>query len=663
MRLASFRYSRWDGTQTPIELDADSILSEITDDLLYHGDLQAALRRLLQSGMAGEMGERLKGVREMIEQLRRKRREELEEHNLSGVLGEIRERLDEIETKENREIDRRLTDPEASADQRQRAENAGMEMAMLPNDLGEELKSLQEHDWHSEDAKAEFDALMQELRQQLLDRYLSQMSSAMGEMGPQDMQRLKDMMSELNQMLADRAAGKEPDFNGFMSRYGDFFPENPRNLDELLEVLAQRMAQMQALMQSMSPDQRRQLQSMVDALLEDMDLRWQVDQLSQQLREMFPGAGWNQRYNFQGDNPLGLADAMQVMNRLSDIDQLENLLRGANTPAALAEVDVDKARELLGDDSARSLERLAELARLLQEAGFIDTREGRMELTPKGMRKIGQNALGDLFKQLQKDRMGRHEVRSTGGGGERSFQFKPYEFGDPFQLDVEKTIRNALVRAGPGTPVRLTPDDFEIERNEIFTTTSTVLMLDLSLSMPMRDNFLAAKKVAMALHSLITTQFPRDDFSIVGFSEVAREIRPQDLPEASWDFVYGTNMQHAFALSRRILARGRGRNKQIIMVTDGEPTAHIDENGDPYFQYPPVRKTIEETLKEVARCTREKIRINTFMLDESYHLRAFVEQMTRLNRGRAFFTTPESLGDYVLVDFMDSKKKARQSDW
>src|SRR5439155_210220 len=337
MVRSRFQYSRWDGTQVPIELDADDVLSEITDDLLYHGKLQTACRRLVQSGFAGEMGERMKGLREMMEQLRRKRREELEAHNLSGVLGEIRDRLDDIEAKEHREIDHRLTDPKTSDADRTRAENAGMEMSMLPSDLGEELKALQEHDWQSEEARADFEALMEELKQELLDKYLSQMSSALGNMSPEDMQRLKDMMAELNQMLADRAAGKEPDFQGFMSRYGDFFPENPRNLD-----------------------------------------------------------------------------------------QLANLLRSANTPAALAEVDVDKARELLGDDAARSLERLSELAKLLQEAGYIDTREGRMELTPKGMKKIGQNALGDIFKHLQKDRTGKHEILRTGGAGERTFESKAY---------------------------------------------------------------------------------------------------------------------------------------------------------------------------------------------------------------------------------------------
>ena len=257
--------------------------------------------------------------------------------------------------------------------------------------------------------------------------------------------------------------------------------------------------------------------------------------------------------------------------------------------------------------------------------------------------------------KLAKDKLGRHELVRTGVGQERTYDTKQYEFGDPFNLQIERTIRNAIARSGGGTPVRLTPDDFEIEQTETLVRSSTVLMLDMSLSMPMRDNFLSAKKVAMALYSLISSQFPRDFLGIVGFSETAYEIKPADLPEVSWDFVYGTNMQHAFLLSRRMLAKQTG-TKQIIMITDGEPTAHILPNGEPFFSYPPVRETVEATLTEVMRCTRENITINTFMLDATSYLKAFIERITQMNKGRAFFTTPETLGDYVLVDFMEQKR-------
>jgi uncharacterized protein with von Willebrand factor type A (vWA) domain len=296
---------------------------------------------------------------------------------------------------------------------------------------------------------------------------------------------------------------------------------------------------------------------------------------------------------------------------------------------------------------------------MLEEAGLIEQREGRLELTPKGIRAIGNKALGDLYRKLLKDRAGRHEVERSGVGNERAFEHKPYEFGDPFHLNVEETVKNAIWRGGAGTPVRLAPTDFEVERTELLSRSSTVLLLDVSLSMPMRDNFLSAKKVAMALHALITTKFPRDYFGLVSFGRVAREVKPELLPEMSWDFEWGTNMQHALMLARKQLAR-EGGTKQVIMVTDGEPTAHI-EGGEAYFQYPPSPVTIEETLKEVMRCTREGIRINTFMLDESYYLRSFVERMMRMNKGRAFFTTPDTLGDYVLVDFLEQKRETRRA--
>ena len=312
-------------------------------------------------------------------------------------------------------------------------------------------------------------------------------------------------------------------------------------------------------------------------------------------------------------------------------------------------------RELLGEDSARSLERLAELTKMLEEAGLINQKEGKLELTPKGLRKIGANALRDLFGKLAKDKIGQHQMRESGGGHERRYETKPYEYGDPFRLDLQQTLRNAIRRQGGGTPVQLSPEDFEIERTEHSTRSSSVLLLDLSLSMPMRDNFLPAKKVAMALHHLISSQFPRDYLGVVGFGEIARELKPESIPEVSWDFAYGTNMHHAFTLARKMLSRQTG-TKQIIMITDGEPTAHITPSGEIFFNYPPVHETVEATLREVMRCTKEQIRINTFMLDADNGLRRFVEQLTKINKGKAFFTTPDNLGDYVLVDFLDHKR-------
>jgi uncharacterized protein with von Willebrand factor type A (vWA) domain len=664
--MSRYRYSRWDGTQVGFELDADDVLSELTDDLLYHGDLNAALRRMMQHGFRDQNDQRVQGMRELLEKLRRKRRERLEQYDLGGVYDDIAQELRDIVDQERQSLDELMNEARQSGDQRRQeiteevTQERRMQLDFLPPDLAGQVKELENYEFTSSEARERFEELMDKLREQLMQSYFNQMSGALQNMDAAQMQRMKDMFNDLNRMLEMKEQGQDTTqaFNEFMERFGDFFPGNPQNLDELLEQLAQQMAAAQAMLNSMTPEQRAQLQSLMDQLLEDMDLRWQLDRLSNNLQQMFPQAGWDRRYNFQGQDPLGFAEAAELMNELGDIDQLENLLRQATNPGALADVDVDRARDLLGDEAAQSLERLSELAKLLEDAGLIENKEGRLELTPKGLRKIGQNALGDLFKKLNKDRMGKHQIDPIGVGHERSYETKPYEFGDPFNLDINRTIRNALQRTGGGTPVHLSPDDFEIERTETLTRTSTVLMLDLSLSMPMRDNFLAAKKVAMALHSLISSQYPRDFLGIVGFSEVARELKAEQLPEVSWDFVYGTNMQHAFQISRRLLGRQSG-TKQIIMITDGEPTAHIMSNGEVFFNYPPVRETVDATLSEVNKCTREGIRINTFMLDATSYLQDFIEKLTKLNRGRAFFTTPETLGDYVLVDFIEQKRALR----
>jgi uncharacterized protein with von Willebrand factor type A (vWA) domain len=656
------RYSRWDGTQVGFEMDATDILSEITDDLLYHGDLNAALRRLMQDGFDGANGERLQGLREMLDELRRQRRETLESHDLGGVYDDIARELREVVEMDRDAIDELAQEARDSGDARRQeltdavAAERHASLDLLSPDLAGMVRDLQNHDFTSSEAREKFDELMDRLREQLMQQYVDQMSGAVENMTPEDMARMKDMFAELNHMLEQRQRGEEPDFDGFMERFGDFFPENPQNLDELLEIMAQRMAAAQAMLNSMTPEQRAQLQALSDQLLEDMDLRWQLDQLGQNLAQAFPDMNWNRRYDFSGDQPMNMADANQLLQQLGDIDQLENLLKGATNPGALAEVDLDRARQLLGDEAAASLEQMAELARRLEESGLVENKEGRLELTPRGIRQLGQNALDELFTKLDMDKAGQHEMPRIGTGHERDHSTKQYEFGDPFNLDIGRTVRNAIQRAGSGTPVRLTPEDFEIERTEHLVRSSTVLMIDLSLSMPMRGNFLPAKKVTMALHALITSRFPRDYLGLVGFARRAEELKPELLPEVSWDFDYGTNMHEAFMIARRLLARQSG-TKQIIMITDGEPTAHVMGNGQVFFDYPTRPETRDATLRQVMLCTKDGITINTFMLDPNPYLTDFVESMSRLNGGRAFFTTPEDLGDYVLVDFLQNKRE------
>ncbi len=401
---------------------------------------------------------------------------------------------------------------------------------------------------------------------------------------------------------------------------------------------------------------------MMDALLRDDRLRWDLAQLAATLDQLVPG-GLGERVRFSGDEPLGLEGALEQLDALQRLDGLEDSLAGIESFGDLADVDRNEVRELLGEESVRDLDGLEELARRLEEAGYL-TRDGdHLELTPRGTRRIGQKVLDDLFAKLRRDAFGGHRVERAGRGGEREETSKPYEFGDSFQLDLRATLANAMAReenapgrrTGPG--VSLDPSDFAVYRTEELTRTSTVLLVDMSRSMLLRGCFVAAKKVAIALNTLIRTQFPRDDLAVIGFAYYAREIRSDALAELTWHgYEYGTNLQHGLMLARRFLARSHGGNKEIVVITDGEPTAHF-EDGQVEFSYPPTRRTIQETLREVVRCTKEGITINTFMLERSRSLADFVALVTRLNRGRAFYATPERLGEYVLVDFVSRRTR------
>jgi len=666
-----FDYRKWDGSQESLADDADAVLQQLTDDLLANGDLHEALQRMLNRGWQTPDGEQVQGLRDLLDQLRTEREELLEQGDLGGAYSEIAAELQDVLREERLGIERLESEASDSGDQRRRevtdqvATERRMQLDLLPNDLAGQVRSLQHYEFVSSEAREHFEELMERLREEVAKTYFDQMSEALSNPDPAQLEHMRQAFDALNRMVEQREAGEEidPSFGSFMEQFGDLFPGDPGTLDELLEQLAARMAAAQAMWNSMSPEQRAQLQGLAESLLEDMDLRWQVDRLAGNLQKAFPDAGWEQKFRFRGDDPMGMGEGTDAAGRLRDLDDLEGYLRAANSPASLSEVDLDKVARSLGEDAAKSLDRLAKLAKQLEEAGLIDQREGRFELTPRGTRRIGQQALSDLFSQLTKDRVGNHATTWTGTGHDREETTKPYEYGDPFNLDLSRTVHNAVRRAGSGVPVKLHPDDFEVVETEALTRSATVLLLDLSLSMPMRDNFVPAKKMAMALHTLITSRFPRDYLGLVGFSEVAREIEPEDLPTVSWDYVYGTNLQHGLILARKMLAHQQG-TKQIILVTDGEPTAHIVpyDGGLGYdieFNYPPRPETLELTLAEVMRCTKANITINTFLLDPDRALWGFVDQLSRINKGRTFATTPGELGDYVLVDFLSHKTTVR----
>lgn len=644
------RYSRWDGTQRIEDLDADDLLAAMADDLTADGDLWSALRRLVQRGMHDPRGPQMPGLQDLLQQLRRRRQRELDRYDLGSALEDIKKKLEQV-VKTEREGIRRLLEGHERARHEQQLDR-------LPPDPAGRIKALQDYEFADPEAERLFQELLDSLQQQMLQPFLQGMKQALEAMSPGDMQRLREMLRDLNRMLREKLEGGEPDFQGFKGKWGDSFP-GVESFDELMEQIGRQMAQMQSLLQSMSPEQRQQLEDMMRSLfLKDERLEAELRQLGMHLGDALPLDELVRQYRFRGDDELTMREAMKLMEELSQMEQLEQQIRRAQGPKDLEKIDPAEVEQLLGPEAARDLERLRDIAKKLEEAGYLERQGDQLRLTARAIRKIGDKALHDIFAHLKRDRFGRHAVEHRGAGGDRTDDAKRYEFGDPFLLDLKETLMNAVERNGPGTPVRLSPDDFEVFRTELQTQAATVVMLDMSRSMLNNGLYLPAKKVTLALHALLRSQFPRDTLHIVGFSLYAREFTPEQLPGLSWnEWNIGTNMHHGFQLARQLLGRHKGPNKQVIMITDGEPTAHM-ERGEAQFAYPPIRRTFQETLKEAERCTREGITINTFMLEQSRTLVAFVQQMAHVNRGRAFFATPDRLGEYVLVDYVRNKRRA-----
>ena len=672
--MSIYRYSEWDGSQDLFDLDADELMDELGRNLMSYGDLSYALRLMQRGGIRDSQGRKLPGLQELLQRLRQRKQGQLEKYKLSSVIDEIRQRLDNILKTERQGIQRRLDEArqkagestgELSPEMQQRLLETVEDMAAqnlkkldeLPPDIGGRIKELAQYDFMDEEARRQFQELMDMLKRHAMESYGRDLVQKFKDVDASTLARIRHLVEALNQMLEQRRRGQEPDFDRFMKQFGDYFgPQPPQNLDELMERLQSQIAQAQSLLDSLSPEDREALEDVLQSML-DEGTQYELAKLAANLEALYPSDRLRKQYPFSGEESISYTEALKLMEMLQKMDKLEAQLRDSQYSRSLDVVNEQLLRELLGDEAAEELERLRNIARILEEAGYIRWKDSRYELTPRGMRKIGQKALEDIFAQLRKDRVGGHNLGSRGAGGERIDETKKYEFGDDFQVHLQKTIMNSIYREPRRPPIKLSTDDFEVYRTEELTRSATVLMLDLSLSMPMRGNFEAAKRVAIALDGLIRSQYPKDSLYIVGFSSYARQIKKEDLSYMGWDeFDPYTNMQHGFYVARKLLAKERCTNKQIILVSDGEPTAHF-EGGNIFFQVPPTLRTLQLTLREVRNCTQKSIVINTFMLESGRFLSAFVTQMARINKGRVFFTSADSLGQYLLVDYISNKKR------
>jgi uncharacterized protein with von Willebrand factor type A (vWA) domain len=649
-----FRRRREDETD---ELEADELLRAVSEDLLESGDLDGALDRVLSDGFTTPDGRRVEGLRDLLERVRQRRRDLESRANPDAELERYREWLNEIEAREDAELGELAAQAATSGDERRAAVTGDLvaqrrlQRELMSQSLGERLTQYQSYEFVSSEAREQYEALMDQLSRDVLDTYFEHAKSALTERDPAALARMREMMDALSTMIEQDRAGEplSPSFEEFMERYGDVFP-GATSLEDVVRALAERAAAAEAMMNALSGDQQGELRALVEQMMTNMELDFSMHRLTANLRQAAPDLDWQRATRLRGGEPTSFAESTSRAQELGELRALEDFVTRAHPAQGLPEVDVEAVRRHLGADAASQVTRLQRALRDLRDRGFIDREGSRTTLTARGVRQIGQQALTDLFGQLRHSPvLGGHREASLGGGGDREETSAPWEPGEPFSLNLARTLRNAVLRQGPGTPVRLHPDDFEVEEYEATRRAATVFAIDLSLSMAMRGNLVPAKKMVLALTQLIRSAFPRDLAAVVGFGELAQELRVEDIPALTIDYNYGTNLQHALALGRHLL-RGERGERQIVVVTDGEPTAHLQDDGQPFFSWPPVRETLERTMAEVLRCTRAGIVINVFALDTERTQFPFVEQIARVNGGRTFYTSVDDLGRYVLDD-------------
>jgi len=651
MARSGYRYGAWHGGPDPLEppFDVRRALDEIGDDVLAGASPGEALRRLLQQGTGDPGG--LRGLDELRRKVRRQARQARRRGRLDGTLEQVRELLDRALAAERREL---FPDPDDSA------RFAEAQLDALPDDPARAVRELSDYQWRSDEARQAYEEIKDLLRREVLDSQFRGMRDALRGASAEDMARIREMISALNDMLEADARGQhtQEQFDRFMAEYGEFFPENPADLAELVDTLARRAAAQQRLLDSLSDEQRQELADLMAGAMGDAGLAGELERLQQGLRAARPDLRWGGRERMDGDRPLGLGDATGALQEIADLEELDAMLDQDYPGASLDDIDPELVERALGRQAVDDVEALRRIERELQRQGYLNRSGGQLELTARAVRRLGATALRRVFSVLDSGGRGTHDVRDAGAAGEPTGSSRGWEYGDEQPLEVVRTVRNAVLRAGPG-PVKLAVEDFEVIETERRTSATVALLVDLSYSMALRGTWGAAKSTALALHSLVTTAYPQDKIEIIGFSNYARVISPTELAGLSWDMVQGTNLQHALMLARRHLDRYRDGEPVIMVVTDGEPTAHLSRDGHPEFAWPPLPETLAVTLAEVERCTRRGATINVFMLDEEPALVRFVDELARRNGGRVFSPRPERLGEYVVSDYLRARRGRR----
>ena len=649
--MSGYRYGPYHDGPDPLKppYDVRGAVDALGESVLDGSDPGSALRELLRRGMTGQ-----RGLDDLLRRVRERQRELRDRGRLDGILEEARALLDTAVGQERAEL---FPDPDDEARLRE------AELDSLPRDTAQAVRRLADYEWRSPAARETFEKLKDLLRREVLDSQFRGMKQTLQRPDPEAMQRVKDMMAALNAMLdADaRGAHTQQDFDDFMAEYGDLFPDSPGNLDELVDSLVRRMAAAQRLLSSLTDAQREELSGLMSQTLEDAGLAAEMARLADSLRSRRPDMdydGWPPE-QMTGQDPLGLSEATTALSELADLADLEDALGQDYPGARLDDIDEEAVRRALGRQAVDDMEALRQIERELERQGYLQRADGKLELTPKAVRRLGETALRRVFAQLPEGRNGDHDQRDWGQAGDYTGSTRPWAFGDEQAIDAPVTVRNALLRNGlpaDDSPVRLSVNDFAVGETERRTAAAVCLLVDLSYSMALRGTWGVAKQTALALHALVRSRFPQDSLQVVGFSNYARELRETDLAGLGWDMVQGTNLHHALILAGRFLDRRPEQDPVVLVVTDGEPTAHLRRDGQFWFDWPPSPETLELTLAEVDKMTRRRASMNIFMLAEDVRLTAFVDEVARRNGGRVLHAMPENLGEYVVRDFLRSRR-------
>ena len=648
-----YRYGAWRGGADPLAppYDVRAAVDQVGADVLAGGSLREALRDLLRRGPQGG-----RGLDDLAARARRLRREALRRGDLDGAVTRAQALLDQALAAERDELARRDDDA---------ARFAESMLDNLPRSTARAVEELSDYDWASPEARQRYQEILEGLRREVLEQRFSGIRDALRgadpATNPEANRRLRDMLHDLNDLLARHARGEDTadGFAEFMNRHGEFFPENPRSVDELVDALARRAAAGERLMRSLSPQQREELSRLMARAFGDGELAGEMAALNDNLRALRPELPWNRREQVRGERELGYGEAAGALEEIGDLDDLLDQLGQEHPGATLDDIDAEAVQRQLGRHAADDVRRLQELERELRRQGWLTRGTDGLTLSPKALRRLAGTALRSVFAHLSAGRRGQHELRSAGAAGEVTGASRSWEYGDEQPIDVVRTVGNAVRRAGATLPVALAVEDFEVVETERRASAAVALCVDLSFSMISEGRWGPMKQTALALSHLVATRFPQDALQIIGFGRYAIPLTQAELAAVEPEMVQGTNLQHALRLAGRHLRRHPGSEPVILVVTDGEPTAHLVDDGEAFFMWPSTRETVHATIAEVDLLTRYGATLNVFMLGEDPGLRRFVDAVARRSGGRVFTPDADDLSRYVVSDYLRARRGRR----